>query len=102
MTIGDQSVLMFHAEVTPRNRFFDWHELSHACSHPIANLFNLVATLKDFEIFHEFNYFVSLSAMVSFGSICACLRAAKARIALLKYPCIFKTNLQHLLANGPN
>jgi len=39
---------------------FDWRELSHACLHQRANLFNFVATLKDFEIFHEFNYFVSL------------------------------------------
>jgi len=34
--------------------FPDWRELN-ACLHPRANSFNLVATLKDFEIFHEFN-----------------------------------------------
>jgi len=48
----------------------DSRELSHACSHPIANSFNLVASLqpvlKDFKIFHEFNYFVSLSANIIF------------------------------------
>ena len=40
----------------------------HFRSHLTAlDSFHLVATLKDFEIFHEFNYFVSLSAMISFG-----------------------------------
>ena len=55
----------------------DWHELNHICSRPRANnSFNLVATLQDFDIFHEFNYFVSLSAMISFGHNWAALRAA--------------------------
>jgi len=67
----------------------DWRELSNACSHPIANSFNSVATLKDFEIFDECNYFVYLSAMISFGHICASMMAAEARIALLEYPRIF-------------
>ena|SRR6218665_664325 len=56
---------------------FDWHELSHTCSHPRANSFNLGATFKDFNIFHEFNYFVSLLAMISLGHNCAALRAAE-------------------------
>ena len=80
----------------------DWCELSHACSHPIANSFNLVATLKDFKIVHEFNYFVSLSAMISFGRICVSLRAAEVRIAPLKHPRIFDANLWRLFANGSN
>jgi len=36
--------------------------------------------------------------MISFVCICASLRDAKVRIAVLKYPCIFKANLQHLSA----
>ena len=56
--------------------FLDWRELN-AYLQPRANSFNLVETLKDFEILHEFNYFISLSAMISFGHNHAAFRVAK-------------------------
>ena len=86
MTIGDQFMPMFHNEVTPRIRRHGMFTFNNQ----LVQFSCKFATLKDFKIFHEFNYFVSLRP-ISFGSICASLRVAEASIALLKYLRIFRS-----------
>ena len=67
MTKKDKIRLPFTELIEPVTAFITSYRLTSLDS------LHLVATLKEFEIFHEFSYFVSILAMISFGHNCTTL-----------------------------